>query len=194
METRMDQSKIRIVNWEHFIPSHRQMDKHALEACFHEHHARIYEIVYRLLGDPDEAEDITAETFIKLWQSPPSTDENLAGWLYRVSTRLAYNALRAAKRRSSYEVQDQIGNVEASGPDPQQEAEAAVERARVRAALRQMPERDVQILILKHSGLSYKEIAGVVQVSASSVGSLLARAEDKFLRIYSKGGGPHAPE
>ncbi|MBI5649415.1 MAG: hypothetical protein HZC40_03045, partial [Chloroflexi bacterium] len=58
----------------------------ALRAVFLEHYARIYAIIFRLVGNRADAEDIALETFIKLWQTPPARADNLGGWLYRVAT------------------------------------------------------------------------------------------------------------
>jgi RNA polymerase sigma-70 factor (ECF subfamily) len=170
------------------------LDERAFEAIFQEHYAQIFAILFRLTGDRYEADDLAAETFWRLWDNPPARDENMAGWLYRVATRLGYNSLRAGRRRAQYEQaagaeqeEDQPGLAGSRDDDPARAAERRIERERVRAVLRQMPLRDVQILILRHSGLSYKEIAAVVDISTGSVGTLLSRAETKFEALYRRG-------
>jgi len=174
------------------------LDERAFEAIFQEHYPKVYAILFRLTGDRYEADDLAAETFWRLWERPPAQDENIGGWLYRVATRLGYNTLRAGQRRERYEtaaaldapaVQDHGLPVhgDRANEDPAHAAERRMERARVRAILRQMPLRDVQVLILRHSGLSYKEIAAVIDVAAGSVGTLLSRAETKFEALYRRG-------
>ena len=76
-------------------------DQHEIqfERTFLEHWPRVYGVLFRLVGDRAEAEDLALETFWKLWQRNSSEADNLGGWLYRVATNLGYNALRAAKRR-----------------------------------------------------------------------------------------------
>ena len=64
------------------------------------------------------------------------------------------------------------------------EVERAEERQRVRQVLSQMKPRSAKILVLRHSGLSYAEIAGAVKVSPNSVGKLLSRAEKVFEQRY----------
>jgi RNA polymerase sigma-70 factor, ECF subfamily len=64
----------------------------------------------------------------------------------------------------------------------------------VRAVLKQMALRDVQILILRNSGLSYKEIAAACDVAPAAVGSLLMRAEAKFETLYQKAFGGSASD
>lgn len=177
------------MNHAHWFSTQTWLDERAFEGIFLEYYPRIYAVIFRLVGDRYEADDLTADTFWRLWKNPPAQRENLAGWLYRVATRLGYNAMRAAKRRITYENQAGQDSLEnQSIHDPEQETEQRYERQIVRDILRQMPLRDVQILILRHSGLSYKEIAAAAGVSPSSVGNLLARAEEKFESLYTRGG------
>lgn len=173
------------------------LDERTFEAIFFEHYSRVYAVLFRLTGDRFEADDLAAETFWRLWERPPAQTENLAGWLYRVATRLGYNLLRTHKRREQYE--DQAGRQAAavnSAPphsDPASEAETRDERQRVRAVLRQMPLKDVQLLVLRHSGLSYGEIAAALGLTSASIGKMLSRAEDRFEALYRQGEN-HAPK
>ncbi len=160
----------------------------AFELAFFEHYARVFGVVYRLVGERAEAEDLALETFWRLWERPPARAENLGGWLYRVALRLGYNALRAAKRRAQYEISAGRAALDFDPPpDPAQEAERAAERTRVRAVLGRMPERDAQLLLLRASGLGYKDLAAALNLSPNSVGTLLARAEQEFERLYRQG-------
>ncbi|MBI4788374.1 MAG: sigma-70 family RNA polymerase sigma factor [Chloroflexi bacterium] len=173
------------VTAEHMRVNQEAQSKRAeFEAAFFQHYTRVYGVLFRLIGDKAEAEDLTLETFWRLWQQPPRRADNLGGWLYRVATRLGYNALRAAKRRTRYE--DAALRDAAVSPDPAREAERSDERASVRAALSQMSERDAQLLLLRHSGLSYNDIAAALGVSPNSVGTLLTRAEEEFEKLYGE--------
>ena len=175
------------VNRLQLFGSRTWLDERAFEAIFYEHYPRINAVLFRLVGDRLEADDLAAETFWKLWEKPPAQDENIAGWLYRVATRIGYNALRAARRRAWYELHAGKDAIEQEQPpDPAGIAEQSSERERVRATLRQMPLRDVQILILRNSGLSYKEIAAATGATPASIGSLLARAEARFEAHYRR--------
>ncbi len=160
------------------------------EALFLQYYARVYAVLFRLVGDRAEAEDLTLETFWKLWQQPPDRADgsSLGGWLYRVATRLGYNSLRASKRRSHHENAALVNVDEPSLPDPAHQVERADERSQVQAILRRMRDRDAQMLILRYSGLSYKEIAAATGVSPASVGTLLVRAEQEFERLFLEGG------
>jgi RNA polymerase sigma-70 factor (ECF subfamily) len=163
----------------------------SFEALFQAHWPRVYGVLFRLTGDPDEAEDLALETFWRLHQRPPRGAElNVAGWLYRVATNLGYNALRAQKRRARYEQEAGILALEhRAPPDPASAVEQAQERQRVRQALARMRPRSAQLLVLRHSGLAYAEIAAALSLAAGSVGTLLARAEREFEACYQKTGG-----
>jgi RNA polymerase sigma-70 factor (ECF subfamily) len=161
------------------------------EQAFSEYYTRIYGVLVRLVGDRAEAEDLAVETFWRLWERAPTRWDNLGGWLYRVALRLGYNALRAGRRREQYELNaGRLALEQSAPPDPAQSAEQADERVRVRAVLAQMPPRSAQLLILRHTGLSYQEVAAALGVAPGSVGTLLARAEAEFEALYLESNDP----
>jgi RNA polymerase sigma-70 factor (ECF subfamily) len=155
----------------------------AFDALFEEHWPRVYAVLYRLVGDRAEAEDLALEAFWKLYRRPPAVDGsgNPGGWLYRVATNLGFNALRSRRRRARYEEAAGLQALEHDPDwDPAVEVERAQERQQVRAALAEMKPRSAQLLVLRHSGLSYAELAETLGISPGSVGTLLARAEQEF--------------
>jgi RNA polymerase sigma-70 factor (ECF subfamily) len=163
------------------------VESSAFEALFQQHWEKLCRVLYSFLGDWDEAEDLALDTFVQLYHRPPADSERLGGWLYRVATNKALNALRARKRRQGYEGQATVLALESEAPgDPEAVVEQAQERQRVRAALEVIKPRSAQILILRHSGMTYAEIAAALQISPASVGTLLARAEMEFERAYHK--------
>ncbi|MBN1889770.1 MAG: sigma-70 family RNA polymerase sigma factor [Thermoflexales bacterium] len=155
------------------------------DTLFGQHYAVIYAVLFRLTGERAEAEDLAQETFLRLYDALRDSQriDNVGGWLYRVATRLGYNALRAARRRAGYE-QAAAEPEQARTPDPAEELAHAEQRRLVRTALAQLPPQQAQLLVLRHSGLSYKELAGVLGVAPASVGTLLARAEQAFGACY----------
>jgi RNA polymerase sigma-70 factor, ECF subfamily len=158
------------------------------KVVFIENYTKIYSILYRLTGNRFDADDLTAETFWRLWERPPVLKENLGGWLYRVATNLGYNLLRGNWRRKNHEERAGLETLRAQDDlDPQNEIESVVERERVHHVLSKLSRRETQVLVLRHSGLSYKEIAAAVHVAPGSVGTLLARAEERFLDLYRQG-------
>jgi len=165
-----------------------------LEGLFHQQWNRLCAALYHFTGDPDEAEDLVLEAFVQLWQHPPARADNLGGWLYRVATRLGLNRLRSAARRDRYELDAAHQALLGEQPgDPQDETARRVERARVRSVLAGMDERQARLLLLRHSGFSYQEIAAALELNPASVGTLLARAEQIFSERYPQAGPPGLP-
>jgi RNA polymerase sigma factor (sigma-70 family) len=154
------------------------------ERLFQENWNRVNEVLNRLVGDADEAQDLALETFWRLYNSPPRQVDNVGGWLYRVALRLGYNALRAYKRRGRYELEAGKISLEDSSNDPAHEADLAEQRRRVRQVLAGMKPKSAEILVLRHSGFSYSEISAALGVPVSSVGTLLVRAEREFEKRY----------
>ena len=145
-----------------------------------------------MVGDP--ADDLAQEVFLRLYDRPPRNREtDLGAWLYRVATRIGYNALRSSRRRKKYQEQWQSSTSETGWasevPDPQETAERRQTQQAVRQMLARLSERQAAILALRYSDLSYREIAEVLQVRAGSVGTLLARAEAAFAREYERATG-----
>jgi len=161
----------------------------SFEAVFQEHWSRVFGVLYRLVGNRAEAEDLALETFWRLYQHPPAHEDNLTGWLYRVATNLGYNALRALKRREHYEQKAGIEVLDDAPPsDPSVEVERAQNREQVSRVLVRMKPRSARILILRHSGLSYAEIAAALNIHPGSMGTLLARAEREFEQRFMREG------
>jgi RNA polymerase sigma-70 factor (ECF subfamily) len=160
----------------------RSGDGAAFEDLFLRHYAPVYRVVYGVVGNAQEAEDLAQETFTALLRQPPRLDgaSALAAWLYRVAVNRAYNAIRGEQR-----AHHGIGWASPEQQrDPQDEYLRREERERVRAALAQLPERTAKLLLLRHAGLAYAEIAAALQVAPGSVGTLLVRAERAFAQTY----------
>lgn len=160
-------------------------DTSAFDALFHRHYDRVYGVLFRLVGERAEAEDLAQEAFLKLYKRvdrgrPLSMDENVGGWLYRVAMNLGYNALRGRQRMDERNVHLILGDE--AGVEQQvgrREDQVAVRRALVR-----LPERQALLLILRQMDFSYAECAAICEVAPSSVGTLLARAAETFRREY----------
>lgn len=167
-------------------------DQASFETLFLTHYPRVYAILLRLVGTREEAEDLAQDVFVQLYRHPlnPSREHNLAAWLYRVAINLGYNALRSERRLAARrealarQVAEDTRTLEA--PDPAAEAVRAEERAMVQAVLSQLPPQQAQLLLLRQVGLSYKELAEVLEIAPGSVGTLLARAERAFVEVWQR--------
>lgn len=159
----------------------------SFEALFLEHWPRVYGLLLRLVGDHAEAEDLALEAFLRLYQRSASDDAgfNVGGWLHRVATNLGLNAIRGWKRRQQYE--QAAGRIDLGERNPAGPAEifaADEEQRRVRQVLSEMNPRQSQLLVLRHSGMAYRELAAALDISPASVGPLLLRAEAEFEKRY----------
>jgi RNA polymerase sigma-70 factor, ECF subfamily len=159
----------------------------AFESLFQQHYARIYRVLYRLVGD--EADDLAQEVFLRLYRHPPTAAEtDLGAWLHRVATNLGYNALRARHRWQGYRAilaRLPGGGWHQAEPTPEAWTAEQEEQQRVRLALARLGQREATLLVLRYSDLSYREIAQVLGVAPGSVGTLLARAERAFSKVYA---------
>ncbi|MGA7237203.1 MAG: sigma-70 family RNA polymerase sigma factor [Bryobacteraceae bacterium] len=155
------------------------------DAIFREHYPRVVAMLARLTGDRGCAEEIAADTFCKLSARAAGQDEGLIPWVYRVATNAGLDALRMNARRRQRE---QAAHAESLRLAPSSCALEAMmreeRRARVQEILGDMKPRDAQILLLRAEGLAYRELAETVGVQASSIGTLLARAEAEFERKF----------
>ena len=167
----------------------------AFEALFGRYYGPIHNLLQRLAED--EADDLAQEVFWRLYTKPPrALQGDLRAWLYRVATRLGYNALRARRRRERQRERWATltgGADEDRSPSPEAAFEQEAERQRVRDTLARLKRREAMLLALRYSGLSYGEIAQALHVAPGSVGTLLARAERAFAALYDapqeRGGG-----
>ncbi|MCA9976645.1 MAG: sigma-70 family RNA polymerase sigma factor [Chloroflexota bacterium] len=168
-----------------------QGDVASFETLFHQHYDRVYGLLFRLVGNRVEAEDLTQEVFLKLHQHAFAKnrfslqrEHNLSAWLFRVATNMGYNAIRGRKRRwqrNMVLVPDPQGS-----PNAEREVERREQETAVRNALSRLPERQVQLLLMRQMEFSYAECAEACGVAAGSVGTLLARASKAFRDAYEE--------
>lgn len=133
-------------------------------------------------GDPDAAEDIVQQAMVRLWRRDADTPPaDPAAWLFTTARHLILDGEKVAGNRRRLLASNPVSGVEPERADRALEREQ--ERERVRETLERMPERSREILMLRYSGFSYREIAGRVGIAPGSVGTLLARAERRFLEL-----------
>ena len=155
----------------------------AFESLFRAEYARVVGIAHRVLGDAAEAEDVAQDVFISFYRGHSADAPYARPWLHAAAAHAALNALRGRDRRSRREAaQAVLPGATATQDDPAEAALASETREEVRAVLARLPERSAAMLALRYAGLSYAEIAAALDVRASSVGTLLRRAEDAFRR------------
>jgi RNA polymerase sigma factor (sigma-70 family) len=148
-----------------------------LEEVFRAAYPRVVAVAARVLGSRDEAEDVAQEVFLAFGRSAVPAGEAL-GWLSVAAAHTALNHLRSGRRRASREeTVAAVGHTDSAAPDVADAVVTLDERRRVRAALARLPQRHAVALVLRHSGLSYAEVAAALDLSPGSVGTTVRRAE-----------------
>jgi len=154
------------------------------ENFFTENYKRVYAILYRIVGSAHEAEDLAVEVFHRAWTRKIYASEKGPAWLYRVALRRAWNSLRSTKRRIKREEASGMHIVGSASSDPHKLFEVQQAQETVRIALRKMKGRGADLLLLHHSGFSYKEIAAALRLNPNSIGTMLHRGEEEFEKLY----------
>lgn len=156
------------------------------DAVFDEHFGELVRYVRRLTGDADVAEDIAQEAMVRLYDRRVSgSDAGVRAWLYKTATHLVRDRYRVDSNRTRLLERHPV---RPAAPDlPDRSLERGEARKAAREALDALSDRDREILLMRYSGFSYKEIASTVGVAATSVGTLLARAEQRFAKVVSAG-------
>jgi RNA polymerase sigma factor (sigma-70 family) len=156
------------------------------EATFEREYSRVASIAFRITRDAAEAEDVAQEVFARFIRARVEP-QRAGGWLYRAAAHLALNAVRARRRRIERELREHrlklhSADGEARASDPQGIVERRFEREALQAALLRIAQRDAELLALRYSGLSYREIASALGIDAAQIGTRLARAERALKR------------
>ncbi len=165
--------------------SSEHWDDPDFRVVFFQHYARIVGLLVRLLGDRSPAEEVANDAFWRLYRQPSlQTDGNVGGWLYRTATNLGIDSLRAAGRRRQHEAAAGRLVHQGTATGPLGDVLREEKCRRVRAVLAAIKPAQAQLLILRASGLSYRELAETLDVKVSGIGTMLNRAEEEFRKCY----------
>ena len=181
-----------------WVSKAREGDTAAFEAIYSRYERRIYAFVYRLMGNAEDAYDLTQDTFVKAYMALPRTapDLNLSAWLHRIASNACMDVLRRRKliRWLPWETFDTNPAMEpAADDDPVGDYNQAETSGEVQAVLSKLSAKHRMALVLKeYQGMSCDEIGEVMGASRSAVKSLLFRAREEFRQVYLARYG-HAP-
>ena len=152
----------------------------AFEALYRRTFPRVYGYVATMLRDRGAAEDVTALAFERAYRKRRSfraSRGSAEAWIFGIARNAALDELRRRKRRANLEAEPE----DLESASTAERVEDAVRRETVRAALRSLPPRDMELVALKFAGgLGNDEIARVVGISASNVGTRLHRTLEKL--------------
>ena len=152
----------------------------------------VYNIALRMVGDPDDAADMTQETFIKAYRALSGFrgDSKFSSWLYRIASNVCLDFLRSRSRhpqvslstvdeddRATFELPDMRQN-------PEEQLMKKLSMEAVRRGLEQLPEQQRQILVLRElGGLSYAELAQMLGLEEGTVKSRIFRARKRLCAL-----------
>ena len=147
------------------------------EELVREHGDRVYRLAYRLSGNAQDAEDLTQDTFIRVFRSlqnyQPGTFE---GWLHRITTNLFLDMVRRRNRIRMEALPEDYDRVPAEGPNPEEIYHDARLDADLQSALDSLaPEYRAAVVLCDIEGLSYEEIGATLGVKLGTVRSRIHR-------------------
>jgi RNA polymerase sigma-70 factor (ECF subfamily) len=124
-----------------------------------------------------DADDAVQETFLRLFRHLEKDGDlsNLHGWVFQVARNYLRDERKSARRQRSVPVEEALGR-QGSRDDPEQSALGEERTRHLRAAIEKLPQQQRECMLLRSSGLRYREIAEVLGINTSSVGPLVQRA------------------
>jgi RNA polymerase sigma-70 factor (ECF subfamily) len=142
-----------------------------------EHSARVYRLAYRLSGNRQDAEDLTQETFVRVFRSLANyTPGTFEGWLHRITTNLFLDLVRRRQRIRFDALPEDNNRVAGSEPSPEQAYSDTHLDPDVQAALDALPtDFRVAVVLCDIEGLTYEEIAATLGIKLGTVRSRIHR-------------------
>ncbi|MBR5093548.1 MAG: sigma-70 family RNA polymerase sigma factor [Oscillospiraceae bacterium] len=173
-------------------------DTEAFSLLVAEYERNVFNVALQMVGDREDAQDMAQEAFLKAYTSLSTFrgDSRFSSWLYRIVANVCLDFKRHQGRRpsNSLTVEDDDGAaVELDIPDESQSPEALLERKltreAVRRGLKQLPDEQRQILLLREiQGLSYEEIGEAMDLEPGTVKSRIFRARKKLCAFLLQDG------
>lgn len=169
--------------------------REAFDSLHRRHRDRVLNIVWRYCGDFQKAEEITQDTFLKVYRNAPNFrfKGKVSSWIFRIAVNEARGAFRHEHRKHSVQMKTTSFDPEetGAGPIPVEETtplmllEDRELELKIRRCLNSLRPKHREVLILSAAeGLSYREIAEVIGCRIGSVSSLLQRARTEFRKKY----------
>ena len=154
---------------------------------------RILGTISRLIGRPEDVEDVAQEVFVRLYYSLDQlrTPEVFEPWLYRLTVNASYDYLRRARRRNESRMADlseqqvTMADSMAGNRQDHEERQKGETREFVNALFRHVSEEDRILLTLKEvEGLSLKELEQIYEVNENALKVRLFRARQRVLKAH----------
>jgi len=171
----------------------RSGDESAFNQVLQAYRKRILGTIARLIGKPEDVEDVGQEVFLRLYYSLDQlrTPEVFEPWLYRLTVNAAYDYLRRQRRRHESRMSDlseqqvMMADASAGGKQSTEDARRTRVREQVQSLLDKVSTEDRLLLMLKEvEGLSLKELEKIYKVNENALKVRLFRARQRVLKAY----------
>ena len=180
----------------HILARARRGELPAFEELLRRHEKRVYAVALRSSGSPEDAEDITQEVFLRAWRSIEEFrgDSGFSTWLFRITMNLCVD--HARHKHAQPQTQPLVMGEEESerplpdtAPTPEEHLDNSELGRELAAALDEVSEEHRRIVLLRDvSGMSYTEIAEVLEISEGTVKSRLSRARIALRKVLLRRG------
>jgi len=172
----------------------RRGDRTAFDELVRVHQKKVYNFAFRLCGNYDEANDIAADTFLRVYNSLPSFrgDSSFITWLFRITTNVYLDARKRQRARPQQSLEELLELEETTvarqyedpAPTPPERAELRERSDLLQAAISQLPDYQRMMIVMYHSEeRSYEEIAAVLGLPIGTVKSRLNRARMQLRQL-----------
>ena len=172
-------------------------DADAFEQLLLEHQKNVYNLCYRMAGDPDDAMDLSQETFLRAWRCLDQYQfaSAFSTWLYRLCSNICIDFLRKRRRQQTVPLtfedadgEEQTYAVPDAQPLPEEQVELKLTRETLAAAMAQLlPEHRAVLQLRVVNEMSYEQIADVLDIQIGTVKSRLSRARNQLKKILERG-------
>lgn len=166
----------------------REGDAEALRLVVERYQERVFALVFGVVRDAHEVEDVAQEVFLKVFTRIAAFDgrSQFYTWLYRVAVNAAKDHVKKRVRRPAVALEE-ADAFPGAAEDPEAHAARTETQRLVRAAIDALPVRYREVLALREiEGLSYDEIANVLGISIGTVESRLHRARARLKKRLEK--------
>ena len=172
-------------------------DADAFEQLLLEHQKNVYNLCDRMAGNPDDAMDLSQETFLRAWRCLDQYQfaSAFSTWLYRLCSNICIDFLRRRRRQQTVPLtfedadgEEQTYAVPDAQPLPEEQVELKLTRETLAAAMAQLlPEHRAVLQLRVVNEMSYEQIADVLDIQIGTVKSRLSRARNQLKKILERG-------
>lgn len=169
----------------------KQGDMHAFEELIIQHEKIVYNVALRMMNHSEDAKDISQEVFLKAYRNIGNFDERsqFSTWIYRITANTCIDEMRKRKGRQSFSLEEELESEEGSmqwqvadaGETPEESMLREEQKSEILQALESLsPEHKVAVILRDIKGLSYEEIAEILELTLGTVKSRISRGRNQL--------------